>query len=69
MTGKRLLELFPDDRQSGLFDAYCRLVGMGERLSRGRRIPRMVDGREIELALDLPAVRLGDGDAVTGRDS
>ncbi len=69
LTGKRLLELFPDHRRSGLFDAYCRLVGTGERLTREDVVYHgSVDGREIELVLDLRAVRLGDGYAVTGRD-
>ncbi|MEA2549464.1 MAG: hypothetical protein QOE42_2062, partial [Chloroflexota bacterium] len=68
--GVRLLRTLPAHRDNGLFQAYCRVVQTGEPfvLDEMDYLDRLRDGREIQFALDLRVVKVGDGVAVTGRD-
>jgi PAS domain S-box-containing protein len=69
ITGKLQGELFPREIYGAPFDMYCEVVatgkpGMIEELIAGGE----VDGREIQLALDVRAVKLGDGVVAIARD-
>jgi len=70
-VGIRLLRALPAHRHNGLFEAYCRVVESGEPLAIDEMdyVDRLRDGREIQFALDLRVVRVGDGVAVSGRDA
>ncbi len=69
LIGKNLLELRPIHRNTGLFDAYCRVVNSGEPLSRemeffeGER-----DGEPIGRWMNIRANRLADGFVVAWQD-
>jgi PAS domain-containing protein len=57
-----LLELFAGHRHWGLFDVSCRVVATSERLCHEDLACHGIDdGREIEVVLDVQAVKLGDG--------
>jgi len=67
--GKRLLELLPAHRETGLFDDYCQLVETGEPLMKDALIYEDVYGkRRLRRAFDVRAVKLGDGFAAAWRD-
>ena len=65
-----VLELYPAHRTNGLFDAYARVVETGEPLvlqSVAYEDPDAAGGA-IRAALDIYAVKFGDGFVVTSRD-
>ncbi|MDR3684238.1 MAG: PAS domain-containing protein [Geothrix sp.] len=68
--GRRLLELFPAHRDQ-LFAAYRRVVDTGEPMSRETLFYEDVfgSGQRLNRAFDLRAVKLGDGLAITWRDT
>ncbi len=67
--GKRLLELLPAHRETGLFDDYCRLVQTGEPLAKEQLVYEDVYGSQrLSRAFDVRAVKLGDGFAAAWRD-
>ena len=69
LLGRRLLELFPAHCESGLFDAYRRVAETGEPMHREDVTYReSVAGRDVDLAFDVRAVKVGDGCAVSGHD-
>lgn len=68
--GRTLLEILPGHRDTGLFDQYVHLVESGDPLIHESLTYSDVygGGQQLERALDLRAVKLGDGFAVTWRD-
>ncbi|HEY9608218.1 PAS domain S-box protein [Allocoleopsis sp.] len=67
--GKRLCELLPSHRETGLFDEYCQLVETGQPLVKESLLfEDTINGQPISGAFDLRAVKLGDGMAVAWRD-
>jgi PAS domain S-box-containing protein len=69
-TGGRLLKLFPEVRDGGLFDAFVRVVETGEPFARDSVVyedPNAADG-PIRSVLDIRAVKFGDGYIVSSRD-
>jgi diguanylate cyclase (GGDEF)-like protein/PAS domain S-box-containing protein len=67
--GKRLLEILPGHRESGLFAAYCHLVETGQPLSREALIYSDTYGEQrMTRAFDIRANRLGDGFVAAWRD-
>ncbi len=68
--GRRMLELLPNHR-GDLLEAYRRVVETGEPMARESLVYEDVYGRgqRLRRAFDLRAVRLGDGLAVTWRDT
>lgn len=67
--GRRLLELLPG-HQGELLEAYRRVVETGEPLSRETLVyDDVYSGQRLQRAFDFRAVRLGDGFAVTWRDT
>lgn len=67
--GKRLLELLPAHRETGLFHDYYRLVQTGEPLAKEQLVYEDVYGSQrLSRAFDVRAVRLGDGFAAAWRD-
>lgn len=67
--GKRLLEILPGHRASGLFAAYCNLVETGQPLSREALTYSDTYGeQQMTRAFDIRASRLGDGFVAAWRD-
>jgi PAS domain S-box-containing protein len=67
--GKRLLELLPAHRETGLFDKYCQVVERGKPLMEESLIYEDVyKKKHLIRAFDIRAVKLGDGFAATWRD-
>jgi len=68
-VGKRLLELLPAHRETGLFDEYCRVVETGMPLAKESVFYEDVYREQRLLrAFDIRAARLGDGFAAAWRD-
>ncbi|MCX9012708.1 MAG: PAS domain S-box protein [Candidatus Methanoperedens sp.] len=67
--GKRLLELLPAHRDSGLFDAYCQVVETGKPLIKESLIYEdFYVGKHLSRAFDIRAAKLGDGFVAAWRD-
>lgn len=68
--GKRLLELLPSHRESGLFDEYCRVVETGKPLIKESLVYEdLFSGRQfLRKAVDIQGMKLGDGFVATWRD-
>ncbi len=67
--GKRLCELLPSHRETGLFDEYCQVVETGKPLIKESLIYKDIYKREsLKRAFDIRIVKLGDGFAVSWRD-
>ena len=67
--GQRLCELLPGNRESGLFDEYCRLVETGQPLIKESLIYADVfGGQELTRAFDIRATKLSDGFVASWRD-
>ena len=62
LIGEKLLELYPEEREMGLFDLYVETVRTGQS---GRREAHYL---ETDQWLDISTSRLGDGLVVTFRD-
>jgi len=60
LTGKRLCELLPVYRDSGLFDDYCQVVKTGEPFSEESIIETVKD-EEPRRVFDIRVAKLGDG--------
>jgi PAS domain S-box-containing protein len=70
MVGRALLEVLPEYRESGLFDAYCKVVETGETFeATGFAYATTRGHRELRRMFDIRAVRLGDGFAAAWRDA
>jgi PAS domain S-box-containing protein len=68
-VGKRLLELLPAHIETGLFDAYCRVVETGEPFDRVMQFyADNYNGRHEARWFDIRASRLGDGFVAAWRD-
>jgi PAS domain S-box-containing protein len=68
-VGRRLFDVFPDLHESGLFEAYCRVMETGKPLLKfPLSYPDMSVDPPVVHAFDLQATRLGDGLAVSWRD-
>jgi len=68
-VGKRLLELLPAHRESGLFDEYCRVIETGEPLVKESLIYTDVYGEQrLARAFDIRATKSGDGFIAAWRD-
>ena len=68
--GHNLLELLPKHKDVGLFDEYVRVVETGQALTIESLFYEGVygGGQKLAQAIDLRAVKLGDGFATTWRD-
>ncbi len=66
--GKRLCELFPAHRETGLFAEYCQVVETAQSLVKESFIYQDIYNLSQEKAFDLHAVQLGDGLVVCWRD-
>ncbi|MBD2463609.1 PAS domain-containing protein [Oscillatoria sp. FACHB-1407] len=67
--GKRLCELLPAHRTSGLFDEYCQVVKTGQPLVKNALFYEDQYGqRQLMRAFDIRAAKLGDGFVATWRD-
>lgn len=68
-VGRRLCEVLPGHRESGLFDEYCRLVETGEPLVKESLIYEDVfDGRRLVRAFDIRASKLNESFVASWRD-
>ncbi|MCX7593246.1 MAG: ATP-binding protein [Fischerella sp.] len=68
--GKRLCELMPVHRTSGLFAEYSQVVETGQPLAKELLLCEERDGQQhITKAYDIRAVKFGDGVVVTWRDT
>ncbi len=69
-TGKGLLELLPAHRETGLFDEYCHLVETGNPLVEESLIyeDTFGGGQRVRKAVDIHAVKMGDGFIAVWRD-
>ena len=67
LVGRRLLEVFPGNRDAGLFDAYTRVVESGERYE--TEIPYSHDGLDTSFRLTAVALPAEDGFTVTFSDT
>ena len=70
-TGKRLLELLPAHRETGLFDEYCEIVETGQPLAKEALTYEDVYGKEqqrLSRAFEIRATKLGDGFVAAWRD-
>lgn len=67
--GRRLLSLFPGNLESGLFDAYCRVIETGDPLYL-ESLPYNDNGpyKKTKSAYEIFAIKLGDGVAVYWRN-
>jgi len=71
LAGGRLIELFPDYIENGLFDEYCKVVETGQPLIRSRQTIELEDRAQEKgekRTYNLRAVRLEDGLVVAWRD-
>ncbi|MCU7492623.1 MAG: ATP-binding protein [Bacteroidota bacterium] len=69
IIGSRFLGLFPQMRDNGIFDDYCRTVYTGEPLTKESLIYDEEQAlRPIKMAFDIQISRLNDGVVVTWRD-
>lgn len=67
--GKRLLELLPSHRESGLFDDYCQVVEMGKPLFKEAFVYADIYNKQyLTRAFDIRAAKLGDGFVAVWRD-
>ena len=67
--GKRLLELLPAHRETGLFEEYCQVVEAGRPLTKESLIYEDgYKGHRLAKAFDIRATKLGDGFAAAWRD-
>ncbi|MBE9101145.1 PAS domain S-box protein [Vacuolonema iberomarrocanum] len=68
--GRRLCEVLPEHRASGLFDAYCQLVETGEPVVRDSVLYTDTDNgdRGVGRVFDIRATRLNDGFVASWRD-
>ncbi len=67
LVGRRLLELFPNARETGLFDTYCRILATGEILNlQDYSYPHEIHGKVRRF--DIRAVPVGDNLHHTWRD-
>ncbi|AKG20413.1 PAS domain-containing protein [Calothrix sp. 336/3] len=67
--GRGLCEILPAHRESGLFDAYCRVVETGEPLIKDSLIYDDTSGdRRLIQAFDIRATKLNDGFVASWRD-
>ncbi|HKS98353.1 MAG TPA: SpoIIE family protein phosphatase, partial [Rugosimonospora sp.] len=66
ITGRRLLDLYPYQVASGVFDSYRRVLGDGVGF-RGDAVPEtvVVDGRPQQIVISRRAIRIGDRLVVT----
>ncbi len=73
LVGHRILELYPDWRATGQFDAYVRVVETGEplvrNLIRGHEVPDRSDPDGLGRDLEVSVTRLGDGYVATMHDN
>ena len=68
-VGKRLCELLPAHRETGLFDEYCQVIETGKPLTRETFLYEDVyKEQRLIRAFDIRAVKLRDGFAVAWRD-
>ncbi|KKM74678.1 hypothetical protein LCGC14_1397950, partial [marine sediment metagenome] len=67
--GKRLLELLPGHRKTGLFDEYCQVVETGKPFANESMVYEDVyKKKRLKRAFDIRVVKLGDGFAAAWRD-
>ncbi|MGI0487239.1 PAS domain S-box protein [Pantanalinema rosaneae CENA516] len=67
--GRRLCEVLPAHRESGLLDQYCRLVETGEPLIQDSLVYEDVYGQQrLVRAFDIRATKLNDGFVASWRD-
>ncbi len=67
--GQRLCEVFPSHIESGMFDAYCRVVETGQPLTKESLIYSDQFGAQFLIrAYDIHANKLGDGFVASWRD-
>ena len=67
--GKRICELLPAHRETGLFEEYCKLVETGKQLEKLSLIYEDAFKNErLVRAFDIRATKLGDGFAAAWRD-
>ncbi len=64
LIGKKLLEIFPGSRESGLFDAYIETLHTGKEF----RTQMLYDYDELHIYLEIRAIPLDDGLVVTATD-
>jgi PAS domain S-box-containing protein len=70
LIGKRMSQVFPGQRESGLFQAFCRVVATGDAFFEREIDYRDVYGgkRPIKGLIELRVVRFGDGYLATWQD-
>jgi serine phosphatase RsbU (regulator of sigma subunit) len=70
MVGRRVTELYPNWRSSGMFERFATVVETGEPVSEERLVYRDVtdDGRVIDGYWNLRVTRLGDGYIAASRE-
>jgi PAS domain S-box-containing protein len=69
LVGHRLLEVFPWQKDIGLFNAYCHTVEFGEPyISDTIHFHKDVDGKTVVVSFDVSATRMGDGVTTSWRD-
>jgi PAS domain S-box-containing protein len=67
--GKRLCEVFPSVRETGLFDEYCQVVETGESLTKENLVYSDTFGvQQLTRAYDVHISRLNDGFVAAWRD-
>ena len=67
--GKRLCELLPAHRETGLFDEYCQVVETGKPLIKeSLTYADVYEEQRLTRAFDIRITKLGDGFAATWRD-
>lgn len=67
--GRTLCEILPAHRETGIFDAYCRVVKTGESLIQEAVLFEDVfGGTQMQRFFDFQAIKFGDGFVVTWRD-
>ncbi|MDY6899762.1 MAG: PAS domain S-box protein [Cyanobacteriota bacterium] len=68
-VGKKLCEIFPSHRTTGLFEEYCQVIETSEPLVKESLIYTDVfDKQELTKAFDIRAAKLGDGFVASWRD-
>ncbi len=70
IIGRRVCDLYPQWRTSGLFDRFCHVVETGEpfQVERLHYVDRAPDGSTVEGWWSLQVSKLGDGYIVASRD-
>lgn len=69
LEGHRLREVFPAHRESGLFNAYCRVVNSNVPLTKKAFFhEEQINGKKLKRVFDVQAVKLDDGFTSAWRD-